>query len=282
MGYEAARLPEGIDIGARHMNFLFPEGTAKYWCGNDPVPTHFFHALSVLFPEGEFFFVNSVRFFEHDIKDPVLRQQVKGFIAQEAIHSKEHRDYNQRLQDQGFDVENMEVRVRWGIAYLRTNLSKIKQLAVTCALEHFTAIMAHTLLSQKEYLNQMDSYHAELWKWHAIEETEHKAVAFDVYKASGGDNNSRRRIMFFITTGFILETLRNLAYFLKKDKKLFRIQTLWSYFWWGFVKPGFFRKIIPLYFQYYKRDFHPWDQMNQDLVESWKAEHPGPSYALST
>ena len=279
MARQSRPLPGGIDVQPRKMSFEYPERIPEYWYQNDPVPTHFFHSLSILFPEGERFFMDSVRHYEKKIMDPELRRQVKGFMGQEGQHSKEHLRYNRMLAEKGYNVAAMEGRLLWGLDALRRYYPRRFQLAITCALEHFTAIMAHVLLSRPEMTTGMDPHHAEIWKWHAIEETEHKAVAFDVYRATGGSYWTRIGMMLYITGYFIFETDRNFFHFLFRDKLLFSLRTWWSFLRWGFIKPGFLRRVIPLYFQYFRPNFHPWNLDNARLVAAWKAEHPGPDYS---
>ena len=69
-----------------------------------------------------------------------------------------------------------------GVRWSEENLSPLARLAATVALEHLTAILAAALLDGRSgSLAGADPRVAELWRWHAVEETEHKSVAFDVY-----------------------------------------------------------------------------------------------------
>ena len=271
-------LPEGIDIKPRKMTFKYPQDIPKYWCRNDPVPTHFFHALSLLFPQGERFFMDSVRNYENQILDPILKKQIKGFLAQEALHSKEHDFYNNDLTKKGFSVAWMDRRLKRVMDLLRKFYPKRFQLAVTCALEHYTAIMAHLHLTVPEIYEGLDPFHAELWNWHAIEETEHKAVAFDVYKATGGGYLTRVLIMLSTSVGFFLETQINYMYFIIKDKLLFSPKFWFGWVKWAFFKPGLYRLMLPLWLDYFRPSFHPWDLDNSHLVAEWKSKHPEPHY----
>src|SRR5699024_11745933 len=110
-----------------------------------------------------------------------------GFIGQEAHHSREHEDLNNFLQERGIDVHRLDREVQWFMDWMRKRFSPERQLAHTVAVEHFTALMAEEfLLKYDDALETMDPRMAPVWAWHAIEESEHKAVAFDVYKAIGG------------------------------------------------------------------------------------------------
>ena len=70
----------------------------------DLIASHVVAALSAVFPDGEDFFVRSVRHFRDQITDPALRRQVAGFIGQEATHGREHRAFNDRLHELGYPM----------------------------------------------------------------------------------------------------------------------------------------------------------------------------------
>jgi uncharacterized protein len=166
-----------FDFGARDMGAWHPEGRHV---------THFFNALSTFFPEGEVFFIDSVLHYRDQIAAPKLAVDVKGFTGQEGMHSREHRRYNRALAASGLPVQRLEERLKGFLDFLRRRLTPEEMLAVTIALEHYTAIMANTPLSDPRVLEGADPALAAIWRWHAIEETEHKAVAYDVYSAVMG------------------------------------------------------------------------------------------------
>src|SRR5690606_4920788 len=127
-----------------------------YWMGNDPFLSLFLTALSAVFPEGERFFVDSVRRYRDLIENPVLKKAVSAFIGQEAHHSKEHKGLNDLMTRKGYPVDEIENKVGMGLTYLRKVLPPERQLAMTCALEHFTAILAELLLTSPELIERMD------------------------------------------------------------------------------------------------------------------------------
>jgi predicted metal-dependent hydrolase len=145
-----------------------------------------------VFPDGEDFFVRSVRHFRDQITDPELKRQVAGFIGQEAVHGREHRVFNDRLDELGYPTKRVERITKRGLAMRERALSAKSNLAATAALEHFTATLAELVLSSEE-TRDLFGHEAvrDLFVWHALEESEHKAVAFDVYKAVGGSERLR-------------------------------------------------------------------------------------------
>ena len=145
--------------------------------------THFFNALSLLFPAGERFFMDSVRNYRDQIDDPVLKKQVLGFIGQEAMHTREHIEYNDLLQEAGLPAHKLDKRL-WAILnFGRKILPHSYQLAVTVCLEHYTAMLAGLLLEDASRIGGSVEGYTQMWTWHALEETEHKSVSYDVWNA---------------------------------------------------------------------------------------------------
>jgi uncharacterized protein len=262
--------PPGVEITPRKMRFSF-EGGSRRWAANDRVLTGFMEALSMLFPEGERFFVESVLHYRDEIVDPVLRRQVTAFAAQEGMHAAEHHKYN--VQAAGRLAEEWEALAgHLREARAQRVFSPMNRLAITVALEHFTAIMADQLLRDPTYADLMEPEHARLWLWHAVEETEHKAVAFDVYRAMGGGYVRRAAIMQLMTTFFIFACVRLLVGVLRNDGETGRPQ-VGRFITLGFVSPGYFRKIFPAWLDFFRPGFHPWQRDNSDLIRQWKERY---------
>lgn len=257
-------------ITVRRMDFDF-EDVPRYWADNSPFLTHVLNALTATFPAGERFFVDSVRHFRDRIGDADLRQQVSAFIGQEAMHAKEHDSYNRYATRHGIDLAAIEDEISRRLDYLRKNMSPERQLAVTCAMEHFTAIMAEGFLNNPEMFDNLDPAMAKLWLWHAVEENEHKAVAYDVYQQQVGDYWLRVRVMLLCTTMFLVNQTRFQTRLLRNDGELRPLAWLKGVNrLWG--RKGWFRAMIPAYFEYYRPDFHPWQHDTRALLEKWKKE----------
>lgn len=273
--YESAvgHITSPVKVKPRHMAFDFPDEIPKYWCDDNPYLTHFMNALSAVFPEGERFFIDSVRNYQAQIKDKSLLQEIRGFIGQEAHHSKHHTLFNKLVESTGTPMSAVDKFVRNGLTSARENLPKEHQLAITIALEHFTAIMAHRALVDESLYDGMLPEFQDLIRWHAIEETEHKAVAYDVYQTVCGDVSIRRRVMLETTLTFIGHITAFQIYFLIKDGFPVRPLKFLKFLNFLFGTQGFFRKIIPDYIDYYKADFHPWEHDNHALVEDWKTRY---------
>src|SRR5262245_37143560 len=92
-----------MDIPRRDVELgLDPASVPRDWANEDAFETTFLNALSLLFPEGERFFVESVKQHKDLVTDPELQREVIGFIGQEAMHGKEHRAFNELLVAHGF------------------------------------------------------------------------------------------------------------------------------------------------------------------------------------
>src|SRR5215212_633700 len=166
--------PADLSITPRDRRFGREAATPRLWHGGRVEATAIYNALSATFPIGEAFFVESVRAFREGAA-PKLAEEIKGFTTQEVIHSREHDAFNRRAADAGYDLSTLEGQVEKRLAVTRTK-PPIVSLIATAALEHFTAILAHQLLANPSHLVGADPEAAELWRWHACEEIEHKGV----------------------------------------------------------------------------------------------------------
>ncbi|HVM40249.1 MAG TPA: metal-dependent hydrolase [Acidimicrobiia bacterium] len=237
----------------------------------DLIQSHLAAALSSVFPDGEDFFVRSVRHFRDQITDPELKRQVAGFIGQEAMHGREHRAFNDRLAELGYPTKFWERMTRRGLA-LRERIAPPKaNLAATAALEHFTATLAELLLTSDDTRGMFgDNEVRNLFLWHALEECEHKAVAFDVYKAVGGTERMRVWTMNFLRFGFVVMTTVQVFFSLLGDRATYRPGNLRAS-WRRFKQsPLMSREVWLALKDYNRRDFHPDDRDTDALVEQWR------------
>lgn len=263
------------DLKVRHMDFEFSEEIPEFWYDNDPFKTLLLAALSGGFPEGERFFIDSVRNYQEQITDPELRQAIRAFIGQEAHHSKEHKILNDFLESRGYPISRIDKGVGAAMRMYRKHLSPARQLAHTAAVEHFTALMAEKYLLDADELAKMDPRMAGIWAWHAIEETEHKAVAFDVYKTAVNDEWVRISQMAICTVMFLGFSTYDFIDLMRHSGRQGDIK-MWLKgvnYYWG--TKGIFRKMIPDYLRYYRRSFHPWQHDSRAQVEAIKQRYLG-------
>lgn len=271
-----------MEIVRRDVDFALDAATVpRDWANQDGFETTFLNALSLLFPEGERFFVDSVKRYKDRITDPELSRAITGFIGQEAMHGKQHRAFNELLVAHGYEVAPLvEARLRRFLRLVRETLPPLSQLAVTCALEHFTAILAEQLLRDDHVQKGVHPAVAPLWLWHALEESEHKAVAFDVYCEVGGGYVRRVAIMLLTTAIFFAVQALVHARLMATRKILWKPWTwlvgatrMWIY-------PGFFTRLLPAYLAYFRPGFHPTDRDTRALLARWEAAMFGPAGTL--
>ena len=201
--------PADLTITPRDRRFGRDEATPRWWHGGNPHASALYNALSATFPEGEAFFVESVR--KHrDGVDAQLGAEIKAFTTQEVIHSREHLAFNRRAADAGYDLSTLEAQVLKRLSITKSK-PPIASLAATMALEHVTAILAHELLADVRHLAGADPATAALWRWHAAEEIEHKGVAFDTWlHATKAWPRAKRwkvkaKVMLYVTRNFVVD-----------------------------------------------------------------------------
>jgi uncharacterized protein len=175
--------PPGAAVGIpmRQMEFPLPEGKHRFsFYRNNALASSLFAVFSGIFPPGERFFVRSVRRYRGQVHDEMLREQIAGFVGQEAMHGREHERLNEWFRAQGYDMDMPERTIHFGLGLL-AKLPPSQQLACTTFMEHFTAHLAEQWLTNERFRREADPDVLHLWSWHGLEELEHKAVAFDVH-----------------------------------------------------------------------------------------------------
>ncbi|NNH34823.1 metal-dependent hydrolase [Acinetobacter sp. NIPH 2377] len=248
--------PKAIGITVRKLQFN-PKAIRRHYFANSPVMSHMLTALSSTFPIGEQFFVHSVRNVRDKVKDEKLQAQITAFIGQEAMHSKAHAEFNDAWRSDNYHLDRFQAWLARKNEYVKNLHPKI-QLAITCAFEHFTALLGGYILRHPEVLATLDDDAVKLWVWHAIEEIEHRAVAFDVYQAVYGDDKIRRMIMRSVTTGFASLTFYSATRLFLQDKAKSLPKVGGNVF--GLYLLGkMFIQLLPEYLSYFKADFHPSD-----------------------
>lgn len=256
----------------RDLRFEAGPSVPRHWHGGRRSVTAFFDNLSIFFPPGERFFIASVKAHRHRIESERLRAEAKAFYGQEAMHTREHVRYNAMLRDKGYPVETMEGRVERLLRLVKRLTTKRMQLAVTCALEHFTALLAHMLLGNSRLLEGADPTMAALWRWHAAEENEHKAVAYDVFVEAGGTYVERIAAMIGATLIFWAKVSEHQVRLMWVDRTLFSPREHLALLRFLFVEPGGMAGLLRPYLAYFRPGFHPWDLDNRELLEGWKSE----------
>ena len=245
----------------------------RHWCAGDAFRTALFNALSMSFPVGEQFFMDSVREGFKALppaQQEKFRAEVQGFVGQEATHRRLHSLYNAHLEQLGL-VNEWDARARQRLKVLEGQDVR-HWVAITAANEHFTAILAEFLLQNPDLLGDHDPRLVTLWLWHSAEESEHKCTAFDLYQALGGDQEWRIKWMKRITTIFLLDTLRQTVRNLERDGTLWRWSTWRSAASYLFGRRGLVRLTYRPWRDYFRPDFHP-SQQDASASRRWLEQH---------
>ncbi len=253
-------------IQVRHVATPLSDETPRYWFGRDPFRTHFFNALSSTFPEGEAFFVRAVNHFKGLAESDEERARIRQFGQQEGLHARQHDTHVELMEAQGYRLLNdirpaVDRQLRW----LNQKAPKAA-LSQTAALEHLTAVLARQIMAYPErWVEPMHADMAKLWRWHAMEEAEHKAVAYDLYQRASGSYFGRCLSLVFATVGLFFDAWFRVAYCLHKDGLLFR-PSVWWRGWRALSAPGPARKQLARdYRAWFRRDFHP-SQIDDDAL----------------
>jgi len=236
---------------------LFDQEIPRFWLGGDPFKTRFFEAMSMTFPDGERYFIDSVRRYRDQVADAELAAQVKSFMYQEGQHGMVHTQFNDRLRAQGIAVDKILDYARGKIEGFKRDFSPAFNLGKTAGAEHMTAMMAHGFFSTG-LLKDADPRVRAMFAWHAVEEIEHKAVAFDVYeKVARGGYWTRVLSMLHTSVLFSLHVLLITRYLLNVDGKG-GLRTWLKGLWWLYGWGGLYPRLMPHYLVYFLPSFHPW------------------------
>lgn len=279
----------GASFPVRRMQFDF-DAVPEYWMNGSIGLTHFMTALSALFPAGEKFFIDSVRAVRQypSIKDDeTLQKEISAFIGQEAMHTHEHAHFNASAQKFGHDVDRLEHYTDKVIQTFRKSAAfagkpfgitqQMIDLIGTTALEHFTATIASELLRNQHIQELMsDETMKTMWLWHAVEENEHKAVAYDVFEGVFGKGVKAYTVrtgglvaamaLIFATQSFFVARL------LKEDKQL-NMRSLKDIYTYAYSpSKGIITGMGKEMLAYFKPGFHPNDLDTDSLLEKWKAK----------
>jgi predicted metal-dependent hydrolase len=262
-----------VTITPRNIRFVQALPKAATWLGGDIVATALFNALSLTFPDGERMFMDSVRYYKDRLSGQLLAD-ANDFIAQEAIHTREHVSLNKVMDGGHYPLEKIRAHIKNDIA-IAEKLGPLAMLGATISLEHFTAMLGDSILRNPAQLDGAPDDVKRLWLWHALEETEHKAVAFDVFQAVTAHLPRWRRYLIrvramMITTIQFNINITNYAAQLLEADGMPRGRAIFATLWFLFGKPAFFRRGMQGYWHWYRPGFHPWQHDNRGLLEAWR------------
>lgn len=266
----------------KNLDFGFEtDDIPKYWMNNDPFKTRMIDAVQATFPDGERYFITTVQAFKKEVTDPVMLEEIKDFSIQEGQHGLVHTQFNDRLQRQGIDIERYTGFVKKISDRRLARYSPEFNVALTAAFEHFTAMMADLFFADKKMMEGADPRVRAMLAWHAVEEMEHKAVAFDVMqKVAKVGYFMRIWAMTFATISFTLNSMISPWFMLKSDGHgFFKRVGIYAkgLAWTMSPSRGIFFRLFRMIAPYYKPSFHPNDIPSvhnyPNWVDSYSADH---------
>lgn len=263
------RRPPGVEVRYRRVHFPFEDvGFDRYWHGGSAFKSLFWSQLSTSFDAGERFFIDSARAQKGHIHDPALLAELAEFCKQEGHHTQQHIKFDRMNAALGVDVERCQRRYERALDGARRRLTPMGMLAVTVALEHFTAGFAQLHFDRPEMSEGADPNVLALWTWHAAEETEHKATCYDIYRAAGGGYARRAFILPGAWSLILWISLVNTFHLLRKDKRLWTRDTLAGLVYL-FGPRGIVSSLLPAFFTFFRPRWHPWKEDNSHEIVSW-------------
>lgn len=246
-----------------------------FWNDGDPVLTRFFDALSVHFPDGERFFIQSVRHYQNRVTDLKLKEDIRNFFWQEAQHGIVHDRYNAVMAAQGVNVDKIIMRLKIAIRLFQTHLSPKHQLALTAAFEHITATLGEGFMEgEGEMFRHAHPIMRAMYMWHGVEEVEHKAVAFDVYETAAGGGYFTRVAALIGGTAVVHMVVGSVAWHMLKVDGMNRRPLLIAKGLYRLYGPrGLLTRLVPRYLDWFRPGFHPTDSGMPEKVEAWLTEY---------
>ncbi|TDZ91472.1 metal-dependent hydrolase [Mycobacteroides salmoniphilum] len=251
----------------------------KHFMDGDIVMSHFVALLSGVIVSGEEMVIRSVRRYSAQIDDQQLKKRVAGLVGQEIVHSNEHVRLNELVADKGYPITKVlnlyPDHFSKPLGKLQERLPGHPYLAVSVAIEHTTALLAENVL---RYVANVDDEQRglpgdpEVWKmlyWHAFEEIEHKSVAIDLYRATGGPEWLRQAIAYLFYVGVAPYIAATISISILLDPTAWKPQKVAREFYSFFTGPIFkaFAGNLKLAA---KRDFHPDSHDTSELLEEWR------------
>lgn len=275
----------GASVGIPPRNIKFAHdyyASRRYPIADNAFASCFIAVLSGAFPTGERFFVESVRHFRDQITDAELKAQVSGFIGQEALHGREHDRLNAIFSDMGIRVDFAEKGVKRGLSFLE-RFSPEQQLACTIFMEHFTAIFGESFLRSRQFRDTCEPESLKLWTWHALEELEHKSVAYDVYTQVSNSWRLKLQAGPLVAAALVPIIIGSLVAILAHDNQLQKrhIKSHLKGAAMLFGKHGLLKHVPRRLPDFFKRNFHPTQDDTRSLEQQWRENLFGSQGLLS-
>ena len=267
--------PADLAITPRDRRFCREGKPGRWWLNGDPVATAWHNGLSVAFPIGEAFFIEHVKA-HREGAPPKLEAEIRAFIKQEINHTREHVAFNRAVTEAGYSISGIETRLAEKLSITKGR-PEIVNLGASMALEHLTAIIARHTLTHADHYRGARGEAGEMWRWHMVEEIEHKGVAYDTWLHATRDWSRWKRwkvkslMMLVAGRNFMTGRIKDALDLLEQDGL-----TGWKWKWrlatYLLGYPGVLRKIAPSVFGYFLPGFHPWNRDDRALIRLYDSD----------
>ncbi|MBP2479029.1 putative metal-dependent hydrolase [Crossiella equi] len=227
--HKTGEQPDNLVLKARDVHFDWT-ALPLHWVPGEPFTTHTINVMHLLLPEGERWFVRVFQQALPLIRDEQLREQVIGFIGQEAVHAESHQGAQEHLREQGIDPGPYVRQIEWtfhrilGDRELDTAAQRswlVERLAIIAAVEHVTAFLGQWVLDAHGLDRAgADPTMMDLLRWHGAEEVEHRSVAFDLYTHVNGSYLRRLRAMVLVAPMLVHIWARGVKFLMHADPEL--------------------------------------------------------------
>lgn len=285
--------PEKVAITPRNVTWDWT-GLPLHYLDNDPQATHFVNAFHMLLPEGEVFFVQTFQKALAHITDETVRQDVLGFIGQEAMHSASHQTVLDHFAAAGVNTDPYIDQVRWffrgllgdrDLAGRKRYSWLVERVAVIAALEHVTSYLGNWVLNADAWDQAMEPRMLDMLRWHCAEEVEHRHVAFDLFTHLDGSYFHRIRAHLVAFPTFALLVYRGMRFMTILDPQ--SPSGRWTMLR-GYLRAGR-RGLIPgagdvarMAIEYFRPGYHPRNYGSTSQAVAYLASSPAAQAAMAT
>jgi predicted metal-dependent hydrolase len=243
----------------------FPDDVPKHWFGGSAFLSHMLNVYTLLVPENERYYIRRLKRAMPQIEDAALKRELLKFFRQEGLHGLAHERYWKNLEAQGLRYRGF-LRLVNGFLYrvIEPALPQKLHLAIVAAIEHINAYLGHIFLA-RGLLRDADERLRLLFEWHFAEEIEHKAIAYDAFRAAGGNYPVRLLSALLAFPLFYAINTIGTFYLVAQDGALFSPRTWRDGFDFLFRK-GVARDTLGFIAAYLRPDFHPWHTADYELA----------------
>lgn len=257
----------------RKFHFDLSKERSLTWISNEPFLSAMFIALSMYLPIGEKYIMSSLagsmKLLPDNKEGDLLKKEIKLFIQQESFHKSLHTDLNAIFERK--TKNKIEQWVSKRIEKHENDYIKGK-VGLTMASEHTTLFLSHWVYHNPQFFTHADQDIVDLIFWHCGEEIEHRATAFKVYHALGGNSQSRKKYLYAITKMSIWDILRQTMINLYYSRSLFKLKT-WKYFYkYVLGKNGILRSNYHGWKSFLQDDYNP-ENYNAQASQEWLNQH---------